>query len=61
MANTADQNKGLFARRQRGTNDDIEIIVMILKEHPAIRLKVMNKVKQAKERIVRQQRGSLAG
>lgn len=51
MAATDKKSKNLFSKKDRGTTDDLEVLLMILKENPGIRRKVMEKVKQAKSRI----------
>lgn len=41
--------KGLLTEKQRGTSDDFEVLKMILDENPALKQRVLNKIKSVRK------------
>jgi hypothetical protein len=51
-ANLEEQNNGRFKKINRGTNDEFEILALIISNHPGLKISVLEKLKQAKRRTV---------
>jgi hypothetical protein len=48
-ANPPPARKGILPEKQRGTQDDVEVIKLILDENPALRQRVLDKIKSVRK------------
>ncbi len=46
------EDSGRFKKVNRGTNDELEILALIVSNHPGLKISVIEKLKQAKRRTV---------
>ena len=50
--NLEEQSNGRSKKVNRGTNDELEILALIVANHPGLKISVIEKLKQAKRRTV---------
>lgn len=48
-SSSAPARKGILPEKQRGTQDDVEVIKLILDENPALRQRVLDKIKSVRK------------